>query len=104
MTSRIEPSTEDGRFLVISSKTRRYSFKMGKEMARRKRRFCQASRISNGAPFQKTPETMALVQIAHSGKILMRRLLTNASGRESQDYRPEWSCARSREEPTPPAG
>jgi hypothetical protein len=43
---------------MISSKTRRYSFKMGKETARRKRRFCQASRISNGAPYQKIPETM----------------------------------------------
>jgi hypothetical protein len=33
MTSRIEPSTGDGRFLVISSKTRRHSFKTGMDGA-----------------------------------------------------------------------
>jgi hypothetical protein len=42
--------------LVISSKTRRHSFKIGNVIARRKPCSCQAFRISNGTPFQKIPE------------------------------------------------
>jgi hypothetical protein len=49
------------RSLANSSRTRRYSSKMGSDIARRKRCSCHALRISNGGPFQNTPEMRTFV-------------------------------------------
>src|ERR1700722_18098970 len=61
ITLRTELSTSICRSLANSSRTRRYSSKMGSDIARRKRCSCHALRISNGGPFQNTPEMRTFV-------------------------------------------